>query len=135
MPIQIIGVIVDQIGTPRNDRTRGSALYEVPFQLSQRPPYEWGEFFIHYWDNPSSSTFMHRPGTASVIGETIVLNRTTVEEVEKYHRETLIQACNRANEKYKEFVEQKRIAENLEQKRLEMHRQNIEDISKRIKFD
>jgi hypothetical protein len=134
-PIQIIGVIVDEIGIPHNDGTRGSALYEVPFRLSQRPPYEWGELFIHYWNNPLSSTFKHRPGTATVIGEKIILNRTTVEEVEKYHRETLIQACSRANEKYKEFAEQKRIAENLEQKRLEMHRQNIEDISKRIKFD
>lgn len=135
LSIRIIGVIVNKIGTPHNDGTRGSALYEVPFQLSNKPPFEWAEFFIHCWDNPSSSTMMHRPGTASVIGDTVMLNRTTVEEVEKYHRETLIQACNRANEKYKEFLKQEQIAEALEQKRLEAHQQNAEDISKRIKFD
>jgi hypothetical protein len=42
-PIQITGIIVDQVGRPRNDGTRGSALYGVPFRLSQRPPHEWAD--------------------------------------------------------------------------------------------
>ncbi len=134
-PIRIVGVIVDQISTPRNDGTRGSALYKVPFQLSQRPSHEWAELFIHFWNNPPRYTAMHRRGIASVIGETIVLDGTTVDEVEKYHRDTLILACSEANKKYQEFIENRQIAEDLEQERLAAQRQNVEDVSKRIKFD
>lgn len=35
--ISILNVIVDEVSTPRNGRTRGSALYRVPFQLSRSP--------------------------------------------------------------------------------------------------
>ena len=40
---------------------------------------------------------MHRPGIASVIGDRIILNGTTVEEIEKYHRDTLRVVVERVN--------------------------------------
>jgi hypothetical protein len=83
-PIRIDGVIVDQIGTPRADGARGSALYSIPFRFNRRPPHEWVELFIRAWDHPTSYTSMHRPGIARVYGDTVVLDGTTVDEVEKY---------------------------------------------------
>lgn len=134
-PIQIVGVIVDQVGVPRNDGTRRSALYKIPFRLSQRPADEWAEFFIHYWNRPPLFTKMHRPGIASVVGDTVVLDGTTIEEVEDYHRDTLVLIIQETNKKYQELIEQRRNIKELEQQRLETHKQNIEDISNRIKFN
>ena len=34
-PIEIVGVITDEVGSPRNDGGRGSALYAVPIRLSR----------------------------------------------------------------------------------------------------
>ena len=72
-PIRITGIIADQIGVPRNDGTRGSALYRIPFRLTQRPPREWAELFVNNWNHPPLFTTMHRPGIASIIGDTVIL--------------------------------------------------------------
>jgi len=40
---------------------------------------------------------MHRPGIASVEGDKVVLNGTTIEEVERYHKKTLKIAVDMAN--------------------------------------
>ena len=45
-PITITGIIVNEVGTPRNDGTQGSALYAVPFQLSRRPSAEWARHLV-----------------------------------------------------------------------------------------
>jgi hypothetical protein len=134
-PIKIIGVIVDQIGTPRNDRTRGSALYRVPFRLSRRPPREWAELFIHFWKNPPRYTTMHRSGIASVVNDTVILDGTTVEEVEKYHRDTLILVTKEANDKYQKYLEKKQTEEERERNRIEAHQRKVDEVSKRISFD
>ena len=88
-PVRLIEIVADEVGTPRNDGTPGSALYRVPIRLSRSPSAEWGRVFVEVWDNPPSFSTMHRPGIARVIGDRIVLDGTTVEEIEKYHRETL----------------------------------------------
>ena len=78
---------------------------------------------------------MHRPGIASVYGNKIVLDGTTIEEVEKYHKDTLKLAVGVANKTLKELKEkQKQIAEREKQK-LEEHKNKLGDISKRITFD
>jgi hypothetical protein len=58
-PIRIKGIILEEIGTPRNDGTKGSALYTVPFRLSRRPSSEWAQHFVQTWDYPPSFTTMH----------------------------------------------------------------------------
>lgn len=134
-PIRITGVVVDEIGTPRGDGTRGSALYTVPFRLSHRPPHEWAQLFVQAWDHPSSFTSMHRPGIASVQGDRVILNGTTVEEVERYHRATLIQAAQEANRQYQEFEARRRAQEQQEREQMEAHRKSIADAADRIKFE
>ncbi len=134
-PIRITGLIVDQIGTPKNDGARGSALYAVPFRLSRRPPDTWARFFVEAWDRPSSFTSMHRSGIASVQGDRVILNGTTVEEVDKYHRATLIQAVEKANQQVQELEVRRRTVEQREQDRLDAHKKSVADAADRIKFD
>ena len=65
-PIRIVGIIADDVGEPRNDGTRGSALYAVPFRLSRRASGEWTQVFERVWNRPPRRTNMHRPGIAHV---------------------------------------------------------------------
>ena len=133
-PIQIVGVIIDEIGTPRGDGTPGSALYSVPFRFSRRPPTEWSQLFILAWNHPSSYTSMHRPGIAQIYGDTVILNGTTVEEIEKYHRVTLLLATNEANTKYMDWQRQRQAEEACERTRLDEHAKRVEVAAKRLKF-
>ncbi len=133
--LHIIGIITDEVTLPRNDGTRGSALYTIPFRLSGYPNSQWCEYFIHCWNYPSSFTMMHRPGIASVRGNRIILNGTTIEEVQKYHRKTLIDAVKRANELFDQYY-QKSLQEKEEQKKIEKeHNKKIADIASDMDFD
>jgi hypothetical protein len=134
-PLRIIGVVVDEVGAPRSDGTPGSALYVVPFQLSRQPPSGWAEIFVACWDNPPHWTGMHRPGIASVCGDRITLDGTTVPEVERYHRETLVLALNDANKQFAELDAKRHRAEEAERLRLEEHKKSVSDVAKRLKFD
>ncbi len=96
-PVRIVGVIADEVTEPRNDGTRGSALYAVPFRLSRRVSPDWAEVFQHVWDRPPRWTSMHRPGIARVHGDRIILDGTTIEEVQRYHRETLVLCVQETN--------------------------------------
>jgi len=133
--IKIIGVIADEVGVPRNDGSRGSALYKIPFLLSAKPSFEWSQLFIENWNHPPMFTSMHRPGIAQVVGKKIILERSTLEEVKKYHRDTLILAVNETNKRMKQIYERKREEEERKMKQIEEHKKNVNDISKDIKFD
>lgn len=92
-PVRILGLIKDEVTAPTMDGTPGCALYKIPFRLSRKPSDLWCEIFLHKWEMPSCFTSMHRPEIASVHEDKIILDGTTIEEVEKYHRDTLI-ACS-----------------------------------------
>lgn len=134
-PLRITGLVVNEVGTPREDGTRGSALYRVPFRLSRRPPPGWDRLFIEAWNHPMSFSTMHRPGIATVIGERIILDGTSVEEVKKYHRPTLVEAVNRANAAYAEMERRQRDADTRERERLERHRKSVADAADDLKFE
>lgn len=134
-PIKIKGIIIDEITQPLDDGTRGSALYKIPFELSKNPSYEWGELFVNAWNRPPRFTSMHRPGIASTYGNKIILDGTTVEEVEKYHKETLKLAVDVANQQLAQIKLQKQQQEERERIEREKHQKNIEDIGGRISFD
>ena len=134
-PIRIIGIIADEVTTPRNDGTGGSALYIIPFQLSQQPPQGWAEIFVQSWNHPSKYTSMHRPGIASVRGNKIILDGTTMEEVEQYHKETLKIAINMSNTRFDEIEAANERRRQIEEERRREHEQNVRDAAKRIRFD
>ena len=87
------------------------------------------------WSHPPRFTQMHRPGIASVQGATITLNGTTIEEVERYHRDTLQLAVAETNKQYREWQGEQQQREAQEIVKREEHRKRIEDASRRVKFD
>jgi len=99
-PIRILNIVVDEVTAPRNDGTPGSALCCIPFQLSRRPPSDWADAFVQQWNRPPRWTSMHRPGIARVSGDKVYLDGTTIEEVQKYHRDTLVLALEETNRLY-----------------------------------
>jgi hypothetical protein len=134
-PIKIVGIIANEVGTPRNDGTRGSALYAVPFQLSRRPSPEWADHFVQTWKNPPSYSTRHRPGIARVEGDRIILDGTTVEEVAEVHRDTLKAVVEKVNRDVEEWEQRQRRGAEEEAERQRLHRQAVEDAAKRINFD
>ncbi|KNZ41851.1 toll/interleukin-1 receptor domain-containing protein [Acetobacterium bakii] len=133
--IKIKGILVDKVTLPKMNGTRGSALYKIPFKLSDYPSGMWCKFFISAWVSPSSFTTMHRPDIAGIFGDEIILDGTTIEEVEKYHHKTLLLAVDKANE-----LEKYRLQclddEKKKKARLEAdHIENIQNIASRIIFD
>jgi hypothetical protein len=134
-PIRITGIVVDQVGRPRNDETPGSALYAVPFRLSRTPSPAWARLFVETWNSPPSWTSMHRPGIASVRADTVVLDGTTIDEVEQVHRNTLKVVVERVNQLVAEMEEKtRRIAERERQQR-EEHDHAIREAASRLSFD
>lgn len=133
--IKITRVIVEDITQPRNDGTPGSALYSIPFALSRRPPSEWEELFIENWNQPPRWTTMHRPRIAKVFGSTVTLNGTTIEEVERYHRDTLQLAVNETNRQYREWRNERDQRRARGQATRDGHQKRVEDVSKKITFD
>ena len=134
-PLRILGVIVDEVTEPTMDGTRGSALYAVPFRLNRQPSSLWSEIFLHTWDLPPSFTSMHRPGIASVVGSKIILDDTTIDEVKRYHKETLVLCVEKANEEEARVLERERQEEEQRRQNAEQHRATVESIADEINFD
>lgn len=134
-PTKIVGVIVDEVTEPTLDGTPGSALYTVPFRLTRKPSSLWSEIFVQTWNSPPRFSSMHRPGIASVSDQKIVLNGTTIEEVEKYHRETLMLCVNKANAEEANILEHKRRESERRLRQSEAHRKTVEDIADDLSFD
>ncbi|MDT2834325.1 hypothetical protein P7H70_09655 [Vagococcus carniphilus] len=116
------------------DGSRGSALYEIPFRLNKVPSQLWEELFIRNWNSPPRFTLMHRSGIARVIGDKIILKGTTIEEVKKYHRDTLKLCIDKSNQEEKEMLlrdEQRREKEN---ERIRVHEESIRNLANEIEF-
>ena len=135
VPIKITEIVTDGITKPRMDGTKGSALYAIPFQLSRRPSADWAKVFVETWNHPPRWTTMHRPGIARVSGDRVILDGTTIEEVEKYHRETLLAVLDRVNQLIAEHEERKHREAGDTLQRMQQHESSVSDMAKRIKFD
>ena len=134
-PVHILGIITDQVTLPRMDGTYGSALYKIPFRLSRHPSALWRELFIRNWNDPPRFTTMHRPGIASVVGDEIILNGTTIEEVRDCHRETLILCVEEANKEEQTILDKQKQTEEQENLRKSQHYSRVKDIADDINFD
>lgn len=135
LPIKITGIIPEEISKPQMDGTRGSGLYAVPFRLSARPPEVWARLFVENWNHPPSFTSMHRPGIAKVFADTVVLDGTTVEEVEKYHQGTLLAVVKRTNQQFEEYDARLRREAEMKQEADSKLKENIDETLKRIRFE
>jgi len=133
--VRLVEIVVSEVGTPRWDDTPGSALYTVPFQFSRRPSAEWCRDFIETWNNPPSFSTMHRPHIARIEGDRLILEGTTVEEVEKYHCDTLKVVLDKVNTDVEEYEARKRRERERRSEQLRQHRHSVEEVAKRIRFD
>lgn len=134
-PVKIEGVIADEVGIPLNDGSRGSALYPIPFRLSYAPTHEWGDLFIRSWAHPPRYSTMHRPGIAVVERDRIILRGTTIEEVQKYHRDTLKLCVDVANSEMEKLLEHRRAVLEAKAKAANDHKENVRRIAGDISFD
>jgi hypothetical protein len=69
------------------------------------------------------------------LGDRIILDGTTVQEDERYHRETLILAVNEANRQFAEREAKRGRAEEAERLRVEEHKKSVNEAARRLKFD
>ena len=132
--IKVIGILTNEVTVPKMDGTRGSALYKITFKLSRVPSELWENLFIQLWNSPPQYTTMHRPGIASVIGDKIILDGTTIDEVKDYHRDTLLLCVNEANKRMIEIEKRNRELEQRKKSEIQSHYQGIQDVSKDIKW-
>lgn len=134
-PIKILGVIVDEVTVPKMDGTPKSALYRIPLRLSRTPSALWRKLFLEAWALPPRRTMMHRSQMASVLDDKVILDGTTIEEVARFHRETLVLCVETANNSEKSIKEEQRIEEEHKRQRQEEHEEKIKRIAKNIRFD
>ena len=134
-PITIIGVDTPNVGTPRNDGTRGSGLYRVPIKLSRQPPREWAAALADAWNRPPEFTTMHRPGIASVSGDCVFLDGSTVEEVRDYHARTLSLVVAQLNEAYARHEARARTEDERDAAQLSAHSENVRAVVDEIRFE
>jgi hypothetical protein len=128
-------VVTEDVTWPQNDGTRGSALYAVPFRLYRRPSRDWATLFVENWDHPPSFTNMHRRGIARVSGDRLVLDGTTIEEVERYHLRTLKLVLERTNEEAAEREAAKRRQLKRQREGEQDHKRIVDEVSRRSRFD
>ena len=133
-PIHILGIITDEVTVPKMDGSRGCALYKIPFKLSKSPSHLWKEIFVATWNMPPRFTTMHRPGIASVYGNKIILDGTTMEEVRDYHRETLLLCVEEANKKEAQIIREQQLKKAREEQRKKQDYDNVNNIADTIKF-
>jgi hypothetical protein len=96
-PVRTVGLIAEGVGTPPHGGTPRSEHYVVPLRLTREPSALWTLHFIHYWGHPPRSTSKHRRRIASVQGDSVILNGTTLDEVQRYQMATLKLVIERAN--------------------------------------
>lgn len=135
VPVKIEGVIVDEVGEPLNNGTRGSALYAVPFKLSYQPPLEWRHSFLNAWNSPPEYTLRHRPGIAEIHRDRLTLKGTTMEEIQEVHRKTLKLAVDVANAAMAESVRRGNKEYRRRQEEKRKHQANVRKIADDLKFD
>lgn len=103
--------------------------------MSRRVSTDWEYVFERVWNRPPRLTSMHRPGIARVCGDKLILDGTTIEEVQKYHRDTLVLCVQETNRIIDEAEAQQRQEEEAQQRFAEEHKQHVRDLSDRIRFD
>lgn len=134
-PVKLVGVDTERIGQPRGDGTPGSALYRVPLLLNRVPPALWSASFAEAWNRPPAWTTMHRPGIANVQGDRIVLDGTTIEELEQYHLKTLKLVIRQLNDAMVAHHEREQVRRQAELQARAAHDRQVFETVARLRFD
>jgi hypothetical protein len=103
-PLAITGVDAQHIGNPRNDGTSGSGLYAVPIKLNRSVTAIEAQLLLEHWDRPTVTPAHHRPGILRATGHTVVLDGTTIEEIRRFHADTLKRVIGLVNVEIAEYA-------------------------------
>ena len=133
--ISIVGIDTENVGHPRNDGTPGSGLYAVPVKLSRAPSVREARLLVHFWDNPSSWTTMHRRGIARISGSSLILDGTTIEEVRDIHVATVRQAVAATNAEYASELAKEERELGFDEARRAAHEAEVRRVASEIRFE
>jgi hypothetical protein len=134
-PVEIVGVIPEEVGSPRYDGSAGSGLYPVPVRLSRSLSADEATLLVALWDRPPEFTSIHRPGIARAGGNRIVLDGTTVDEFARYHAKTLVGVVEQFNvDAGKAAEKQELVSKALKQAEAE-HRSHVQEVVGEIRFE
>ena len=78
---------------------------------------------------------MHRPGIARVSGDRVILDGTTIEEVQNVHRETLVLVVDRVNELIEEYENKNQRQAEAEAAKLAKHKDQVNRFGSKIRFE
>ncbi len=110
-------------------------MYRVPLLLNRAPEEFWASHFVDTWDHPPAWSSMHRPGIASLQGNRIILDGTTIQELERYHLTTLKLVVKVLNQKTADHLQTERSRRESEAVARETHRDQIREANERLKFN
>lgn len=127
-PLELVEVLVEEVGVPMGDGTAGSALYLVPIRMNRKPSPEETGWILSVWDHPPSFSNMHRPGILRVRNDVLLLDGTTIEEVERYHASTLKGVLTEVNARAATLAVQHAQVANDEVE----HRAHVAEVARRI---
>ena len=94
----------------------------------------WAKLFEQNWDNPPVFSTSHRRGICRVLGDRIVLDGTTLDEVESTHKETLKLVLKIVNAQVADIERRTQINEEAERSRVQAHIDDVKEKANRIKF-
>jgi hypothetical protein len=78
---------------------------------------------------------MHRPGIASISGDAVVLDGTTIEEVRDYHARSLSLVVARLNEAQAQHDAKALIDASREAVERSSHEENVRTVGNQIRFE
>ncbi len=129
-PVRITNIIVEQVSEP----LVGALHYKIPLRLSRIPEPEWVRQFLRAWDEQKDLTSMHLP--AMEIGsDRIILDGTTIDDLEQSHIGALKLAVDEANRISTEKYEELQDPGGVRKKEQTRHHEYVAEVAKRIRFD
>ena len=128
-PIRLTGVVVEAMRDPSGPSLDGP--YDIPFRLSRAASPEWEQEFLKAWDRLSTKG---QTVTASLGPDQIILNATTIDDVERLYLGVLKRSVAEANRATLEETEKLRRRAELEEQKRQEHRRHILAVVKRLNF-
>jgi hypothetical protein len=128
-PIRITGIAVESMRDPSGPSPDDP--YDVPFRLSREASPQWEQEFLKAWDKLSTRG---QAVTASVGADQIILNATTIDDVERFYLVALKLAVAEANRATLEKWEKSQHLAELEKQKKQERRRHVMTVVERLNF-
>ncbi len=128
-PIRITNIIIEQVTEPQI----GARHYKIPLRLSRIPDSEWMRQFLRAWEELKGLASTQLPGV-EIGSDRIILDGTTIDDLEQFHIKVLKQALDEANRISRDKYEKLHDSGDGK-KELTQHHEYVAEIAKRIRFD